>query len=93
MKFHNFKQALQHCQDRNGPLAKAFIDINANPSPLFESDENDSTIPYVDDGGDEADKVDDKVDDGKYVDKANSSQKVEEHVSIPHKQTEDEKYE
>ncbi len=75
--FPHFKQALQHCQDRNDPLAKAFIDINANPSPLFESDEDDSTIHYVGDGVDEADKVDDEVDDGNHGYKANSSQKVE----------------
>ena len=33
LKQHHIEQALQQCQDRNGPLAKAMIEMIENPSP------------------------------------------------------------
>ncbi len=50
LKQRQIKQALQQCQDRNGPLAKAMIDMIENPPPLFESsddDDDDKTINAV----------------------------------------------
>jgi hypothetical protein len=41
LKQRHIKQALQQCQDRNGPLAKAMIDMIENPPPLFESSDDD----------------------------------------------------
>ncbi len=52
VKGRNLQQALQKCNDRNGPLAKAFIDMITNPPPWFESD---------DDGRDEVHNGGDKV--------------------------------
>ncbi len=44
LKQHHIKQALQQCQDRNGPLAKAVIDMIENPPPPFElSDDDEAT--------------------------------------------------
>ncbi len=37
LKQRQIEQALQQCQDRNGPLAKAMIDTIENPPPPFES--------------------------------------------------------
>jgi hypothetical protein len=37
------EQALQQCIDRDGPLAKAMLDMVDNPSPPFESSEDDQT--------------------------------------------------
>ncbi len=36
LKQSHIEQALQQCQDRNGPLAKAMIDMIENPPPPFE---------------------------------------------------------
>ena len=72
-------------------MAKTFIEINANPPPPFESDDNYVTIPYFGDDADEVDEGEDKVDDCKHGDKVNFSQKVEECVSILLKKTEGEK--
>ncbi len=51
LKQCQIKQALQQCQDRNGPLAKAMIDMIEIPPPPFESssdDDNDNkTINVV----------------------------------------------
>ncbi len=41
LKQRQIKQALQQCQDRNGPLAKAMIDMIENPPPPFESSDDD----------------------------------------------------
>ncbi len=41
LKQRQMKQALQQCQDRNGPLAKAMIDMIENPPPPFESSDDD----------------------------------------------------
>ena len=65
------------------------IDMISNPPPLFESDDDDSSIPYFCDGWDVHHNGGDEVDYSKIGD--NSSQKVEECDSIPHKQTEEEK--
>ena len=42
LKQRQIEQALQQCQcqDRNGPLAKAMIDMIENPPPPFESSIN-----------------------------------------------------
>ena len=42
LKQCQIKQALQQCQDRNGPLAKAMIDMIENPPPPFESSGDDN---------------------------------------------------
>ena len=47
LKQRQIKQALQQCQDRNGPLAKAMIDMIENPPPPFESSEDDETTNNV----------------------------------------------
>ncbi len=47
LKQRHIKQALQQCQDRNGPLAKAMIDIIENPPPPFESSDNDEMMNNV----------------------------------------------
>jgi hypothetical protein len=48
LKQHQIKQALQQCQDRNGPLAKAMIDMIENPPPPFKSSDDDNkTIDAV----------------------------------------------
>ncbi len=47
LKQHHIKQALQQCQDRNGPLAKAMIDMIENPNPSFESSDNDEMTNNV----------------------------------------------
>ncbi len=53
LKQRQIKQALQQCQDRNGPLAKAMIDMIENPPPPFKSsdddddDDDDKTINTV----------------------------------------------
>ena len=41
LKQRQIKQALQQCQNRNGPLAKAMIDMIENPPPPFESSDDD----------------------------------------------------
>ena len=41
------EQAFQQCQDRNGPLAKAMIEMIENPPPPFESSEDDETTNNV----------------------------------------------
>ena len=41
LKQRQIEQALQQCQDRNGPLAKAMIDMIENPPPPFESSDDD----------------------------------------------------
>ena len=51
LKQCHIKQALQQHQDRNGPLAKAMIDMIENPPPPFESsDDDDKTIDSLDEG-------------------------------------------
>jgi hypothetical protein len=47
LKQCHIKQALQQCQDRNGPLAKAMIDMIENPPHPFESSEDDETTNNV----------------------------------------------
>ena len=45
---------LQQCQDRNGSLAKAMIDMIENPLPPFESsDDDDKSIDAVEEGQDD----------------------------------------
>jgi hypothetical protein len=41
------EQALQQCKDRNGPLAKAMIEMIENPPPPFELSEDDETTDGV----------------------------------------------
>ncbi len=48
MKQCQIKQALQQCQDRNGPLAKAMIDMIENPPPPFESSNDDDDDMAID---------------------------------------------
>jgi hypothetical protein len=51
LKQCHIEQALQQCQDRNDPLAKAMIDMIENPPPPFElSDDDDKTIDAVEEG-------------------------------------------
>jgi hypothetical protein len=51
LKQRQIKQALQQCQDRNGPLAQAMIDLIENPPPPFKlSDDDDKTIDAVEEG-------------------------------------------
>ena len=51
LKQRQIEQALQQCQDRNGPLAKAMIDLIENPPPPFESsDDYDKTIDAIEEG-------------------------------------------
>ena len=48
LKQCQIEQALQQCQDRNGPLAKAMIAMIENPPPPFDSsDDDDKTIDAV----------------------------------------------
>ncbi len=47
LKQRHIRQALQQCQDRNGPLAKAMIDMIENPPPPFESSDNDEKTNNV----------------------------------------------
>ncbi len=47
LKQRHIEQALQQCQDRNGPLAKAMIDMIENPPPPFESSDDDETTNNV----------------------------------------------
>ncbi len=48
LKQRHIEQALQQCQDRNGSLAKAMIDLIENPPPPFESSDDDNkTIDAV----------------------------------------------
>ncbi len=47
LKQRHIEQALQQCQDRNGPLAKAMIDMIENPPPPFELSDNDETTNNV----------------------------------------------
>ncbi len=54
LKQHHIEHTLQQCQDRNGPLAKAMIDMIENPPPPFElSDDDDKTIDAVEEGEEE----------------------------------------
>ncbi len=51
MKQCHITQALQQCQDRNGPLAKAMIEMIENHLNPFESSEDDDkTIDGVGEG-------------------------------------------
>ena len=51
LKQRHIEQALQQCQDRNGPLVKAMIDMIENPPPPFKSsDDDDKTIDAVEEG-------------------------------------------
>jgi hypothetical protein len=47
LKQRQLEQALQQCQDRNGPFAKARIEMIENPPPPFESSDNDETTKNV----------------------------------------------
>jgi hypothetical protein len=47
LKQRHIKQALQQCQDMNGFLAKAMIDMIENPPPPFKSSDNDETTNNV----------------------------------------------
>ncbi len=54
LKQCHIEQALQQCQDRNGPLAKAMIELIENPPPPFElSDDDDKSIDAVEEGRDD----------------------------------------
>ncbi len=44
LKQRHIEQALQQCQDRNAPLAKAMIDMIENRPPPFESSDDDDTM-------------------------------------------------
>ena len=51
LKQRHIKQAHQQCQDRNGPLANAMIDMIENPPSPFESSDDDyKTIDAVEEG-------------------------------------------
>jgi hypothetical protein len=43
LKQRHIEQALLQCQDRNGPLAKAMINMIENPLSPFESSDNETT--------------------------------------------------
>jgi hypothetical protein len=43
LKQRHIEQALQQCQDRSNPLAKAMIDMIENPPPPFESSDDAET--------------------------------------------------
>jgi hypothetical protein len=47
LKQRHIEQALQQCQDRNGPFAKVRIKMIENPLPPFESSDNDETTNNV----------------------------------------------
>ena len=47
LKQRQIEQALQQCQDRNGPLAKTMIDMIENPPPPFELSDNDETTGNI----------------------------------------------
>ena len=48
LKQRQLEQALQQCHDRNGPFAKARIEMIENPPPPpFESSDNDVTTKNV----------------------------------------------
>ena len=47
LKQRHIQQALQQCQDRNGPLAKAMRDMIESPPPPFESSDNGETTNNV----------------------------------------------
>ncbi len=47
LKQCRIEQALQQCQNRNGPLAKAMIDMIENPPPPFELSDDDETTNNV----------------------------------------------
>jgi hypothetical protein len=47
LKQRHIKQALQQCQNRNGHLAKAMIDMIENPPPPFESSDDDEMMNNV----------------------------------------------
>ena len=68
LKQRQIKQALQQCQDRNGPLAKAMIDMIENPPPPFESSDDDD-----DDDDDDEDKTINAVEEEENKDKNQSS--------------------
>ncbi len=48
LKQCQIEQALQQCQDRNGPLAKAMIDMIENPPSPFESSDDDDHDKAID---------------------------------------------
>ncbi len=47
LKQRQIEQALQQCHDRNGPFAKARIEMIKNPPPPFESSDDDVTTKNV----------------------------------------------
>jgi hypothetical protein len=47
LKQRHIEQALQQCQDRNSPLAKAMIDMIENPPTPFESSDDDEMTNNV----------------------------------------------
>jgi hypothetical protein len=47
LKQRQIEQALQQCHDRNGPFAKARIEMIENPPPPFESSDNDEMTKNV----------------------------------------------
>ena len=47
LKQRQIEQALQQCHDRNGPFAKARIEMIENPPPPFESSDDDETTKNV----------------------------------------------
>ncbi len=47
LKQRQIEQALQQCQDKNGPFAKARIEMIENPPPPFESSDDDETTNNV----------------------------------------------
>ena len=47
LKLRQIEQALQQCRDRNGPFAKARIEMIENPPPPFESSDDDEATKNV----------------------------------------------
>ena len=47
LKQRQIEQALQQCTNRNGPFAKARIEMIENPPPPFESSDDDETTNNV----------------------------------------------
>lgn len=91
VKHHHLKLPLQQLQDRNGPDAMTIIDMIWNPPPLFSLMTMISTFLISVMVEMRLTRVEMRLMMSKIGDKVNYSQKVEECVSIPHMQTEEEK--
>ena len=67
LKQCHIEQALQQCQDRNGPLTKAMINMIENPPPPFElSDDDNKNVGAVKEG------EEDEIEDSKFAIKTDS---------------------